>query len=102
VPSGCPARRLAGVGRRATRPALARREDDKKLPMLLATVAECAVEVIDELVQMFDQAISGTEDRARRKLNELLAAGEGFAERRTDDASGAFMLLPLMADVRDS
>jgi hypothetical protein len=67
-------RRLAGVGRRATGQALARREPEKRFPVLLATVAECAVEVLDEIVQMFDQAISGTESRARRKLDDLLAA----------------------------
>ncbi len=66
-------RRLAGVGRRATNQALARREADKRYPVLLATAAECAVEVLDELVAMFDQALSNLENRARRKLDEQLA-----------------------------
>src|SRR5699024_10902606 len=66
-------RRLAGVGRRATNQALARRDPDKRYPVLLATSAECAVEVLDELVSMFDQALSNLENRARRKLDEHLA-----------------------------
>jgi len=77
-------RRLAGVGRRATGQALARRDEEKRFPVLLATVAECAVEVLDEIVQMFDQAISGTESRARRKLDELLAARAKTSERKLD------------------
>jgi hypothetical protein len=52
--------------------------------VLLATVAECAVEVLDELLQMFDQAISGTENRARRKLDELLAARAKASEHKLE------------------
>ncbi|KOX11916.1 hypothetical protein ADK67_48195 [Saccharothrix sp. NRRL B-16348] len=65
---------LAGIGRRSTNQALQRREVDRRYPILVATLAECAVEVLDEVVQMFDQALSGTENRARRRLDELLAA----------------------------
>ncbi|SDG69828.1 Transposase and inactivated derivatives, TnpA family [Lentzea fradiae] len=77
-------RRLAGVGRRASNQALARRGEDTRFPVLLATVAECSVEVLDELVQMFDQAVSGTEGRARRKLDELLVARAKASERKLD------------------
>jgi hypothetical protein len=84
LPDALRHRRLAGVGRRAPNQALARRDDDKKFPVLLATLAECAVEVLDELVQMFDQAISGTENRARRKLDELLAARAKASEHKLD------------------
>lgn len=77
-------RRLAGIGRRATNQALARREPDKRYPVLLATVAECAVEVLDELVQMFDQALSNTENRARRKLDELLAQRAKASEQKLE------------------
>ncbi|WP_190816460.1 DUF4158 domain-containing protein [Saccharopolyspora pogona] len=79
---GARRRRLAGIGRRATNQALARRDVDKRYPVLLATLAECAVEVLDEVVQMFDQAISGTENRARRKLDELLAQRARASEDR--------------------
>jgi hypothetical protein len=47
-------RQLAGVGRRLRAQAIQRREADKRYPLLLATVAECYVEVLDEVVQMFD------------------------------------------------
>ena len=73
---------LAGVGRRATNQALARRDADKRYPVLLATAAECAVEVLDELIYMFDQALSNTENRARRKLDEALAQRAGTQEDR--------------------
>ncbi|MEV5543700.1 Tn3 family transposase [Saccharopolyspora shandongensis] len=79
---GARRRRLAGIGRRATNQALARRDVDKRYPVLLATLAECAVEVLDEVVQMFDQAISGTENGARRKLDELLAQRARASEDR--------------------
>ncbi len=64
-------RRLAGIGRRSRNQALARRDETTRYPVLLATIAECAVEVLDEVVGMFDQAISGVESRARRKLDEF-------------------------------
>lgn len=75
-------RRLASVGRRATNQALARRDIDKRYPVLLATAAECAVEVLDELVSMFDQALSNMENRARRKLDEHLAQRARASEGR--------------------
>jgi hypothetical protein len=65
-------RQMAVVGRRLRAQALQRRDPDKRYPMLLATVAECYVEVLDEVVQMFDQALSGMENRAKRKVKEKL------------------------------
>ncbi|MCS7483798.1 hypothetical protein ACFFQW_38300 [Umezawaea endophytica] len=38
----------------------------------------------DELVQMFDQAFSGAEGRARRKLDQLLVARAKASERKLD------------------
>jgi TnpA family transposase len=67
-------RQLAGIGRRLRAQAIGRRDPDKRYPLLLATVAECYVEVLDEVVQMFDQALSGMENRAKRKVAEKLAA----------------------------
>jgi Domain of unknown function (DUF4158)/Tn3 transposase DDE domain len=67
-------RQLAAVGRRLRAQAIQRRDPDKRYPLLLATVAECYVEVLDEVVQMFDQALSGMENRAKRKVQEKLAA----------------------------
>ncbi|SDJ97834.1 hypothetical protein SAMN04487820_103253 [Actinopolyspora mzabensis] len=75
-------RRLARIGRRSTNQALARRDGDKRHPVLLATVAECAVEVLDEVIGMFDQALSGVENRAKRKLDDLLAQRARESEER--------------------
>lgn len=77
-------RRLAGIGRRSTNQAMARRDEVRRYPVLLATIAECAVEILDEVVGMFDQAVSGTENRARRRLDELLAARARSSEQRLD------------------
>ncbi|HJP80212.1 MAG TPA: Tn3 family transposase [Pseudonocardiaceae bacterium] len=67
-------RRLAGLGRRLRNQALRGRRAESKYPILLSTVVECYVEVLDELVQMFDQALSGIENRAKAKVKEKLAA----------------------------
>jgi Domain of unknown function (DUF4158) len=66
-------RQMAAIGRRLRAQALQRRDPDKRYPILLATVTECYVEVLDEVVQMFDQALSGMENRAKRKVTEKLA-----------------------------
>jgi hypothetical protein len=60
----------ATIGRRSTAQALARREPERRYPILLALVAQCAVEVLDKVVQLFDQALSATDHRAERKLEE--------------------------------
>jgi hypothetical protein len=41
--------------------------------VLAATLAECSVEVLDEIVQMFTRR-SRARERARRKREELLTA----------------------------
>ena len=64
---------LAAVGRRLTGQALARREPERRYPILLALLAESAVDVLDEVVFLFDQAISGRESAARTRLSEALA-----------------------------
>ena len=56
---------LAGVGRRLTGQALSRREPERRYPILLALLAESAVDVLDEVVFLFDQAISGRESAAK-------------------------------------
>jgi hypothetical protein len=66
-------RQLAGMGRRLRNQALKDRSPISKYPILLTTVAECHVEVLDEIVQMFDQALSGIENRAKTKVKEKLA-----------------------------
>src|SRR6266568_1855032 len=64
---------LAGVGRRLTGQALARRDPERRYPILLALLAESAVDVLDEVVLLFDQALSGRESAARTRLREVLA-----------------------------
>ena len=64
---------LAGVGRRLTGQALSRREPERRYPILLTLLAQSAVDVLDEVLLLFDQAISGRESAAQAKLTELLA-----------------------------
>ena len=65
-------RMLAKIGRRSTNQALQRADVDRRYPILLATLAETYVEVLDELVQLFDQALTGADSRARHELNRRL------------------------------
>jgi hypothetical protein len=74
--SGLPAERrrfLAGIGRRSSAQALSRREDHRRYPILLTLVTQSAVEVLDESLQLFDQALSGRETAARARMTEALA-----------------------------
>jgi hypothetical protein len=57
---------LAGVGRRLTPQHLARRDDDRKYPILLTLVTQSAVDVLDEVLLLFDQALTGREAAANR------------------------------------
>ena len=65
-------RMLAEIGRRSTNQALQRADVDRRYPMLLATLAETYVEVLDELVQLLDQALAGADSRARYELSQRL------------------------------
>jgi hypothetical protein len=64
---------LAGLGRRLTAQNLARRDDDRKYPILVTLAAQSAVDVLDEVLLLFDQALSGREAAARERLTEVLA-----------------------------
>jgi hypothetical protein len=64
---------LATVGRRLTAQALQRREPERRYPILLTLVAQSATEVLDEVVQLFDQAVSSRESKAAHKMREELA-----------------------------
>jgi hypothetical protein len=64
---------LAGLGRRLTAQNLARRDDDRRYPILLTLVAQSAVDVLDEVLLLFDQALTGRESAAREKMTEMLA-----------------------------
>jgi hypothetical protein len=54
---------LAAVGRRLTAQALARREPQRRYPILLTLLSQTAADVLDEVIQLFDQAISSRESR---------------------------------------
>jgi len=73
---------LATIGRRSTAQALSRREPERRYPILLTLLAQCAVDVLDEVVQLFDQAVSATDHRAERKLEEKLATRAKASEDR--------------------
>ncbi len=64
---------LAGVGRRLTPQHLARREPARRYPILLTLITQSAVDVLDESLLLFDQALSGRESAARARLTEALA-----------------------------
>lgn len=52
--------------------------------MLLATVAQCWVEVLDEIVGRFDLALPATTNWARRKLDVQLAARARASEYKLE------------------
>jgi TnpA family transposase len=64
---------LAMVGRRLTAQALQRREPQRRYPILLTVLAQSATDVLDEVVQLFDQAISARESKAAHKMRDALA-----------------------------
>ena len=64
---------LATVGRSSTNQALQRREPERRYPILLTVVSQSAVDLLDEVVALFDQAVSARESRAKAKTAEALA-----------------------------
>lgn len=64
---------LATVGRRLTAQALERRDPQRRYPILLTVLAQSATDVVDETVQLFDQAISARESKAERTMRDALA-----------------------------
>lgn len=74
-------RQLATVGRRSTRKALRAMAAERRYPVLLATLAGRS-SIIDEVVQMFDQALAGTDSRTRGHLAQRrMAVAEANVER---------------------
>ena len=73
---------LAGVGRRLTGQALSRREPERRYPILLTLIAQSAVDVLDETLLLFDQALSARESAAKAKLTEMLAERARGGENR--------------------
>ena len=73
---------LAGVGRRLTPQHLARRDDGRRCPVLLTLVTQSAVDVLDEVLLLFDQALTGREAAAKSKMTEALAERARTGEDR--------------------
>ncbi len=73
---------LATLGRRLTPQALTRREPARRYPILLTVLAQSATDVLDEVVALFDQAVSARESRARHKLDGQLAERARAGEER--------------------
>jgi TnpA family transposase len=94
VPAGR-RRMLAEIGRRSTNQALQRADADRRHPVLLATLAETYVEVLDELVQLLDQALAGADSRARHELSQRLV---DRAKAEADRARLLDEVLDVLAD----
>lgn len=74
---------LATVGRRLTAQALQRREPQRRYPILLTLLAQSAIDVLDEVVQLFDQAVSAREAKAAHRMrDELAERGKAGEERQ--------------------
>lgn len=69
------------IARRSTPRALRQMASERRYPILLAALAAAHTEIVDELVRLFDQALAGTDSRARDRLAarqaELVAADVG-------------------------
>ncbi len=61
-------RQMATVGRRSSPKALKALAPQRRYPVLAATLAGTYTSVVDEVVQMFDQALAGTDSRARKAV----------------------------------
>lgn len=91
---------LATVGRRLTAQALERRDPQRRYPILLTMLAQLATDVLDEVVGLFDQAISAREGKAERKMRDALAErGKAREDRQAllDDLL-AIVTAPLISD----
>lgn len=91
---------LATIGRRLTAQALARREPERRYPILLTQVTQSATEVLDEVVQLFDQAVSARESKTGHKMREALAerAKSGEGRQALLDAILAIAADPVVPD----
>ena len=91
---------LTTVGRRLTAQALQRREPERRYPILLTLVAQSATEVLDEVVQLFDQALSSRESKAAHRMRDVLAerAKSGEDRQALLDAILAIVADPAVLD----
>ncbi|GAA5050107.1 Tn3 family transposase [Nocardia callitridis] len=73
---------LATLGRRLTPQALERRDPQRRYPILLTVLAQSAADVLDEVVALFDQALSGKFSAAENRMREQLADRAKIGEDR--------------------
>ncbi|GAA4479678.1 Tn3-like element TnAs1 family transposase [Rhodococcus olei] len=73
---------LAAMGRRLTGQGLERRDPQRRYPILLTVLAQSATDVLDEVVQLFDQAVSARLGKAERRMRDDLAARGKTGEDR--------------------
>jgi TnpA family transposase len=90
---------LATLGRRSTVQGLGRR-GERRYPILLALVAQSAVDQLDEVIALFDQAVSARESRAKARTDEALAerAKKGEARQLLMDVILPVLVDPAVAD----
>ena len=86
---------LASVGRRSASQALERREPQRRYPILLALIGQSAIDVMDELIAVFDQAISARESHAKVKAVKQLSER---ARKGEDRQLLLEVILPVLAD----
>jgi TnpA family transposase len=91
---------LATMGRRLTGQALQRREPQRRYPILLTVLAQSAVDVLDEVIALFDQAVSARESKAERSIRDALAERGRVGEDRQEllDAILAIVADPAVPD----
>jgi hypothetical protein len=85
---------LATVGRRSTVQVLERR-GERRYPILLTLIAQSAVDQLDEVVSLFDQAVSARESRAKTRTDEALVERAKTGEVRQLLLQ---VILPVLAD----
>jgi len=77
-------RQLAAVARRSTPRAMRVMAPERRHPILLAALVESHGAVVDEVVQLFDQALAATDSRARHRVaDRQLAIASADLERLT-------------------
>ena len=72
-------RHLLGLGRRMTPQAIARLQPARRHQILAATAVELLIERIDDVLGLFDSAVAGIENDARRAHQNRLAANTSAA-----------------------
>ncbi|MHC6220079.1 DUF4158 domain-containing protein [Arthrobacter sp. MMS24-S77] len=86
---------LATMGRRMTAQSLARREPERRYPILLTLLVQSGTEVLDEVVQLFDQSLSARESRALHRMRDYLAERQGPARIDSHFWTLSWLLSPI-------